>query len=483
MLKELEGIPVKSKVDVNKRSLVILGLVVFVLYSIVNIMQNPTQISDSVTQSSALSLSKAGSAILLALAIFKAGISFKRLLIIWGVSAFFFISSPIPVLLSSTAFSNLIYYIALGFATSSSLIVITSLLSHLRWNNIKYIIVIQQMIAGSIRYLLGMFGLTDIKATIYFFYVLLAIGIVVLIAYINPDKGYDLASFSQYKPEKPQDSSQLVLIAMAIGGAALAPFLFGLFEQLIRSTPTLAQYQYVIGLVNNLGLPTLIIIVFLFGKPINIDATFFVVSIASFIFLLISLLDPRFVTGLSLASQTLVTFFHLAIWLFIFKSGKTGPIEPAVLIGFSVFLISFSRMCGNLTANASQAILDSSSAVDTLILLALTSFALINLSLFIVTHWLHKKVTKLSDEKTKGNNESSFQIRARVLAEKYSLSQREYQIMLEYAAGRSAPFIADKYYLSVFTVKNYISHIYTKMGVHNRQQLLDFFHNEISNTE
>ena len=40
-------------------------------------------------------------------------------------------------------------------------------------------------------------------------------------------------------------------------------------------------------------------------------------------------------------------------------------------------------------------------------------------------------------------------------------------------AGRSGPYIADHFCISANTVKTHIRHIYTKLDVHDRQELLD----------
>jgi DNA-binding CsgD family transcriptional regulator len=54
-----------------------------------------------------------------------------------------------------------------------------------------------------------------------------------------------------------------------------------------------------------------------------------------------------------------------------------------------------------------------------------------------------------------------------------ALTPREGQILRLLAHGRSAPFIADELCLSTGTVKNYVSGIYRKLGVSNRQNLLN----------
>lgn len=62
------------------------------------------------------------------------------------------------------------------------------------------------------------------------------------------------------------------------------------------------------------------------------------------------------------------------------------------------------------------------------------------------------------------------------LAGRYFLSDREVDILELLMAGRSGPYIADSLCISINTAKTHIRHIYTKLDVHNRQELLDLLH-------
>lgn len=59
------------------------------------------------------------------------------------------------------------------------------------------------------------------------------------------------------------------------------------------------------------------------------------------------------------------------------------------------------------------------------------------------------------------------------LATRFFLSDREKDILQLLTEGRSGPYIADKLCISGNTVKTHIRHIYTKLDVHDRQELLD----------
>lgn len=68
---------------------------------------------------------------------------------------------------------------------------------------------------------------------------------------------------------------------------------------------------------------------------------------------------------------------------------------------------------------------------------------------------------------------ASEQDRCVLLAQAHGLTAREAEVLALLARGRSAPFIADELTLALGTVKNHISGIYRKVGVADRQGLLN----------
>ncbi len=60
------------------------------------------------------------------------------------------------------------------------------------------------------------------------------------------------------------------------------------------------------------------------------------------------------------------------------------------------------------------------------------------------------------------------------LADEYRLTRREREVFAHLSEGRSAPYIAELHQVSENTVRSHIKHIYTKLDVHSRQELLTF---------
>lgn len=80
------------------------------------------------------------------------------------------------------------------------------------------------------------------------------------------------------------------------------------------------------------------------------------------------------------------------------------------------------------------------------------------------------------DESTRESDSDSTQPLAisNAIRSKHGLSERECEVMLLFAQGRSASWIADTFMISTSTVRSHIRAVYVKVDVHSRQELLDF---------
>lgn len=59
------------------------------------------------------------------------------------------------------------------------------------------------------------------------------------------------------------------------------------------------------------------------------------------------------------------------------------------------------------------------------------------------------------------------------IAARFGLSQRETDVLFLLAKGRTIAFIADDLGVSFNTAKSHIRHVYVKIGVHTKSELLD----------
>lgn len=68
--------------------------------------------------------------------------------------------------------------------------------------------------------------------------------------------------------------------------------------------------------------------------------------------------------------------------------------------------------------------------------------------------------------------------RCRLLAEAYGLTPREREIASLFAEGRDAPYVEKALMISKSTVKTHVTHLYQKVGVSSRQELVDLLRSD-----
>lgn len=73
------------------------------------------------------------------------------------------------------------------------------------------------------------------------------------------------------------------------------------------------------------------------------------------------------------------------------------------------------------------------------------------------------------------SNGSAMELSAKVkgVAERFSLTSRQAEVLLCLAQGRNAGYISQKFTISTHTAKSHIYNIYNKLGIHSQQELLD----------
>ena len=70
--------------------------------------------------------------------------------------------------------------------------------------------------------------------------------------------------------------------------------------------------------------------------------------------------------------------------------------------------------------------------------------------------------------------ESSQKHRIKELAAEFSLSARKTEIIMLIARGITTDNVAKKLYISPHTVNTHIRHVYEKIGIHKRSELIDY---------
>ncbi len=86
------------------------------------------------------------------------------------------------------------------------------------------------------------------------------------------------------------------------------------------------------------------------------------------------------------------------------------------------------------------------------------------------------------EERVSGSLGAGSAASLRAFAATHGLSTREEEILRHLSTGRTLPSIATETHLSYNTVKTHVSHIYQKVGVHTRDELLDVLNSNIEST-
>ena len=453
---------------------VIWALAALSLLGATSILQSPMEIGNDFFQGASLSLTRAVCSILLPLYILFAGINLRRLFLFWCASTLVFLMSPILGLLSDAFAYVGVYYLSFGFATTVSTVFVGAIASKLEWNQLKYIVPASQTIAYFISCAFFSVDAGGTKASALCIFA--ALVLITLIRFANrstfnlSDEAFPRRAFGA---NGSANRNVLPLLIVAIGGTALAPSLFGVFELVSWDVPELFVYREAASFVGNIAAPLLFVCAYMFGKEIGVDASFFFVAFASFVLVVSSAINSELTFLPVLFSRVLTIFFHVACWLFCFKAAKSEqtPLSAGLLMGLTDAVSWMGRLLGNATVVIVQRSANEALSHGQIALCAMTVLAAVILITLFATYMTYRKIFKSSF--THASEEVTFNKRVDEIVEIYGLSEREAQILREYVSGRSAPYIASALFLSTSTVKNHISRIYSKTGVNGRQRLID----------
>jgi DNA-binding CsgD family transcriptional regulator len=164
--------------------------------------------------------------------------------------------------------------------------------------------------------------------------------------------------------------------------------------------------------------------------------------------------------------------------------GLTGIVERLTQSLFPLILIvcsrrlpgSFFRVCGlaisaeNIVAILLITFFNGIQMNKTFVLLFMV-FVIVMLIVFMKTENERDGGTG----KTSGRVDDILAKRSAELGKKGSLTAREEEVMLFLAQGRSIPHISRRLQVAEGTIRTHVKHIYQKLGIHSKQELLDMF--------
>lgn len=167
--------------------------------------------------------------------------------------------------------------------------------------------------------------------------------------------------------------------------------------------------------------------------------------------------------------------FSILIWLLLASMGRRNIFALLPLLGLIRCMSSLGTDIGAVAGRATNgfAVHDPFAAI---VITTACAFA------FVAFLWLGFRdfsfVAAIRGVKPVAEREFSrmddhVAARCRWLGAERGLTERESEIFILLAKGRDGRFIAEEYVLSYNTVKTHIKHIYQKLDVHSRQELID----------
>lgn len=201
---------------------------------------------------------------------------------------------------------------------------------------------------------------------------------------------------------------------------------------------------------------------------LNIYRTFpwlIIVAIASFA---LFLMGERFFVPSFFVVLAAVSIFEVLLIMYFGVLGVKGYVPIGFAFGFSGAFIRLGIAVGNAIAlyyEANPAFAKVATEPTSLLFVCVLAAVIIPLvrQEYNITQLMAPPAT-----------ESSQEHRIKELAAEFSLSARETEIVMLIARGFTTDNVAKKLVISPYTVNTHIRHVYEKVGIHKRSELIDY---------
>lgn len=172
--------------------------------------------------------------------------------------------------------------------------------------------------------------------------------------------------------------------------------------------------------------------------------------------------------------------FDIVFWLFVLTAAQRNELMAVGIFAWSSAVIECGMIAGaniGVFANASGGRLWTTAAATlvALVLLGYTLFAMKRYSFSETIAGISPYVPVVVK-----SEESTLEDTCGQLAVRFALTPREAEVFGLLARGRNNSFIQQELFLSRNTVKGHIKHVYTKLGVHSQQELIDLVEADVA---
>lgn len=169
--------------------------------------------------------------------------------------------------------------------------------------------------------------------------------------------------------------------------------------------------------------------------------------------------------------------FNALIWMLIAGISQRYRISGLTAFGIGWGMVTLGVFAGSMAGNFICSRLTLTHQMLSLIALGATMAVLFSYMFVLREEDLALMIEEPESEAAgEGNIESTqdrFDSRCNAIAEEYGLTERELEVMQLMAKGRSNKRIQEELFISRGTCSTHIRHIYQKLDIHNRQDLID----------
>ncbi|MEG0217679.1 MAG: LuxR C-terminal-related transcriptional regulator [Raoultibacter sp.] len=280
---------------------------------------------------------------------------------------------------------------------------------------------------------------------------------------------------SLLEPVKLNKSAFLIKALLSVG-------IFGFAESLMRSlfiavNPVVDVDLYPwVFLVATLLSAAIMSVTVIARKNSDYGFAYRVVLFATaFVFLLLPIMERgTFVADvLALVGYCIVS---LLVWVMLARTASTYHLSATVVFGCGIGSMVAGGLGGTFLGSVLLSYVDM-----TYQLLSLTALLCV-CGLFFAYLFLfsERAVIKLTQDESTIDGPRPFRRRCEEVAAAYKLSAKEAEVMILVAKGRSTPRICEELDISQGTANTHLTHIYKKIDVHDKQQLLDVLEGRIA---
>lgn len=220
-------------------------------------------------------------------------------------------------------------------------------------------------------------------------------------------------------------------------------------------------------LVSSLAAVALGVAIVFFSKKVSFTELFrWAVPFTVIALVLEGSADPWANAGAGLISDTLYALIRVCVFLFVITMAKAGKVPVCLGIGLVNGFTQLSSLLGNVVGSASTQAVFLSPPSTVALLVCVVALAGV----------LAPQREPVDESPAFGGADSvatSMLVACEHMQKRFGLSERETEVAFLLAQGRSRPYIREKLFISKNTVSTHVKHVYRKLDVHSREELID----------